>query len=62
MPEKAHDWKINTILFTTNQFLTAYTVVHSCKPYIQPNQPWLDPSYARAIRVYLCKPYRAFKT
>jgi len=35
---------------------TADMVGHPYKPFIQPKQPWSDPSYTRAIRVCPCKP------
>ena len=42
----------------------AYTVGHSCKPYIQPNKPWSYLRYTRAVRVYpwkLCMIFKTFK-
>jgi len=47
-----HCRRVRLGLAYLTQDTPAYTVVHSCKPYIQPNQPWPDPSYTRAIRVY----------
>ena len=53
-------WKFDSLnllcehLSPSHKEHTAYTVGYPCKPFIQPNQPWPDPSYTWAIHWYGC--------